>query len=135
MLHTQKVSIFRYGDPPFPDVDASFVILPPEEKAREMVAIYFESVASISHFVHMPTLNSWLNDMLDEYKGVQARPVEPSKRAVIFMVLADVQSHKHAESSEVNAELRYLAFFCSCLLAPNFKRNQLFYTHLPFYFR
>jgi hypothetical protein len=75
-----------------------------------MVSTYFENVASIIHFVHMPTLYSWLNDMLDEYKGIQSHPVEPSKRAVIFMILAAVQSHKHAESSEGNADLRY--FIC-----------------------
>jgi hypothetical protein len=72
-----------------------------------MVSSYFENVAPIVHFVHMPTVNSWLNDMLEEYKGIQSRPIEPSKRAVIFMILALVQSHENAESSEGNADLRY----------------------------
>lgn len=72
-----------------------------------MIGRYFEDVASIAHFVHTPTLNSWLNDMLEEYKGLQARPVEPGKRAVIFMILAVVQSTNNSESREGNADLRY----------------------------
>jgi hypothetical protein len=83
------------------------IILPPETKARQMVSPYFENVTPIIHFVHMPTLNSWFNDMLEEYKGVQSHPVAPSKRAVIFMILAAVQSHENSESSEGNADLRY----------------------------
>jgi hypothetical protein len=106
--HAQKVPIFRFGDPPFPDIDTAFgIILPPETTARHMVSSYFENVASIIHFVHVPTLNSWLNDMLEEYKGVKSHLVEPGKRAVIFMILAAVQSHENAESNESNADLRY----------------------------
>ncbi|KAE9371616.1 hypothetical protein N431DRAFT_545824 [Stipitochalara longipes BDJ] len=111
VAHKQKVSIFRFGDPPVPDTDSSFgIVLPPETKARQMVSSYFENVAPIIHFVHMPTVNSWLNDMLEEYKGIQSRPVEPSKRAVIFMILAAVQSHESAESSEGNADLSFRYF-------------------------
>jgi galactonate dehydratase len=87
-------------------MDASFVILPPEVTARQMVGRYFEDVASTIHFVHIPSLNTWLNEMLEEYKGAQARPVEPSKRAVIFMLLAAVQSHNNSQSREGNADLR-----------------------------
>jgi len=106
------VSIFRFGDPPVPDIDLTFgMILPPEANARQMVSSYFESVAPILHFVHMPTINSWLSDMLEEYKGIQSRPLEPSKKAVIFMILAAVQSHESAESNEGNADLRY-EFIC-----------------------
>jgi len=72
-----------------------------------MVSSYFENVAPIIHFIHMPNINSWLNDMLEEYKGIHSSPLQPSKKAVIFMILAGVQSHEDSESSEGNADLRY----------------------------
>ena len=58
-------------------------------KAQQMAAMYFENVAPINHFVHMPTSNSWLNDMLQEYKGVYFHPVGKSKRAVICSLVCN----------------------------------------------
>jgi hypothetical protein len=113
IVYTQKSSIFRFGDPPYPHVDTSFISLPPVLEARQMVVGFFENVAPTIHFLHLPSVNTWLNEMTEGYKDNPANPVEPSKRAVIFMLLAIMQSHKNVQSSAVNSDLRY-----DLLLAP-----------------
>jgi len=107
VLHTQKSSIFRFGDPPCPDSDTSFFVLPPAPEARQMILMFFENVSPTIHCLHLPTVNDWLNEILDSYKGIRAGADGPSKRAVVLMVLASTQSHMSADSSEANADLRY----------------------------
>ncbi len=98
----QKMSIFAYGDPPLPEVDASFLVLPPPEIVIDLVTKYFELVATSNWFLHRPTVESWTRE-LQSSRGMAG---DNSQRAVVLMVFAATHEYMNEFSGGEDEDRR-----------------------------
>ena len=102
--HSQRIPVSAFGDPVFPDVDYTFLVLPPQEVAKDLIAKYFEVVAPINQFLHHPTVNKWLNEVLKSFQG--GHEVQNSRRAIVLLVIASAYNFTEATSNEGDSLLR-----------------------------
>jgi hypothetical protein len=93
----QKNPVSAYGDPPLPEIDASFFIFPSENTARALVRKYFDFVAATFRFLHRLTVETWTCELLSNVRCMRTGPEENSRRAVVLMVFASTHEYMGGE--------------------------------------
>ena len=88
----QKTTIFAYGDPPLPSIDASMLVLPGFDTAQNLIAKYFDHIVT-NKFLHRQTVENWMQNLLYKFKGGNPSTEENSKKAVVLMVFASAYDH------------------------------------------
>ncbi|KAF0321174.1 hypothetical protein GQ607_011579, partial [Colletotrichum asianum] len=81
-----ETSVFALGDPVLPQFDNTAVILPPKEKADNLLKTYFELSSPTYRFLHRPTVEGWLEEVYQN--GTVSAPHSRSKYAVIMTMFA-----------------------------------------------
>jgi hypothetical protein len=99
------MSILACGDPPLPEVDSSFLVLPPLEIAIDLVTKYFELVATSNWFLHRPTVENWTRE-LQSSRGLVG---DKSKRAIVFMIFAAAHEYRDDFSGREDEDFRCVA--------------------------
>jgi hypothetical protein len=84
----QKNPIAAYGDPPLPEIDASFVIFPSEATAQALIRKYFDFVSATNRILHRPTVERWTSELLSNIRRMRTGSEENSQRAVVLMLFA-----------------------------------------------
>ena len=118
----QKMSILACGDPSLPEVDSSFLVLPPLEIAIDLVAKYFEFVATSNWFLHRPTVENWTRE-LQSSRGLAG---DKSKRAIVFMIFAAAHEYRDDFSGGGDGDFRYIGIYFtrSSLIVNSFRYFQ-----------
>jgi hypothetical protein len=93
-------SIFTFGDAPLPEFDSSFFVLPPRERAKVLVARYFDFAVPTHRFLHRPTVDGWVDDLYSNLGMMREMKGDRGKRAVTFMVFAQAQEYMPSHGPE-----------------------------------
>ncbi|XRM47112.1 hypothetical protein ABZX51_010113 [Aspergillus tubingensis] len=84
--------IFTFGDSPLPEVESTFMLLPPRSEANALLARYFDFAFPTHRFLHQPQVEGWVEEF---YRAVQeSEAVSPGmrgRRAVVLMVFAQAR--------------------------------------------
>jgi hypothetical protein len=101
-------SIFTFGDSPLPEFDSSFFVLPPKERARELVARYFDFAVPTHRYLHKPTVEEWVEELYGNLGTLKDRGGERGKRAVTFMVFAQASEYMIKDEESQDVDCRYV---------------------------
>ena len=101
-----STSIFKYGDPPLPEFDTSFFVLPSRELAKAMVARYFDFVAATNRCLHRQTLDAWVDEIYSNSRVTRDEGEERSRKAVVLMVWAEAYDYVESRSSDGDPDSR-----------------------------
>lgn len=84
--------IFTFGDSPLPEVESTFMILPPRNEANALLTRYFDFAFPTHRFLHQPQVEDWVEEL---YRAVEesqaASPGMRGRRAVVLMVFAQAR--------------------------------------------
>jgi galactonate dehydratase len=103
-------SIFAFGDAPLPEFDSSFFVLPPKERAKTLVARYFDFAVPTHRFLHRPTIDGWVDELYSNLGMMREMKGDKGKKAVTFMVFAQAQEYMPSngpEYSDCRSENKY----------------------------
>lgn len=100
-----KNPVFAYGDPLLPEPELSYFVLPPLDEARNLVAKFFEVVTPNMRIFHQPTVDKWLLDVIQNFKG--GLHVDNARSAIILLILALSYNYTDMSSEEEDANMRY----------------------------
>lgn len=103
----QKNPVSAYGDPPLPEIDTSFLILPSQNTAQAIINKYFDFVSATNRFLHQPTVEKWCSELLNNIRDTRAGAEENSHRAVVLMLFACTYEYIGSESGEWDGNSRY----------------------------
>ena len=95
---------YAFGDPPLPDTDLSFFILPPLEEAKGLVIKFFEVVAPNIRILHQPSTNEWLLELYENF--AQGRTIDKARGAIVLLMLATAYGYQDFASAEEDANIR-----------------------------
>lgn len=96
---------YAFGDPPLPETDLSFFILPPLEEAKGLVVKFFEVVSPNTRVLHQPSVNEWLLDLYQNF--AQGRTVDKPRGAIVLILFATAYGYQDFASEEEDANIRY----------------------------
>jgi hypothetical protein len=99
-----KNPTYAFGDPPLPETDLSFFILPPLEEAKGLVVKFFEVVAPNIRILHQPSVNEWLLDLYQNF--AQGRPIDKARGAVVLLLLSTAYGYQDFSSEDEDANIR-----------------------------
>lgn len=103
-----EVSIFTFGDLPLPETNSSVLVLPPKTEADQLMGRYFEFASATHRFLHRPTVQAWLNELYETSGIMKDRAAARSRKAVIYMVIANAQSYSTPRGTSVDPDLRFV---------------------------
>lgn len=75
-----------FGDPPLPEPDCSFLVLPNLEEGQGQVTVFFETALTESSFLHRPTVDQWLFDFYKTFP--YGNVVDKARSAIMLTMLA-----------------------------------------------
>lgn len=107
-------SIFTFGDSPLPEFDSSFFVLPPKERARLLVARYFDFAVPTHRYLHRPTVEGWVEELYGNLGTLRDRSGERGKRAVTFMVFAQASEYMKKDDDTQEVDCRYVLWVLGC---------------------
>ncbi|ORY60209.1 fungal-specific transcription factor domain-containing protein [Pseudomassariella vexata] len=92
-------SIFTFGDLPLPECDRSFFILPPQNKAKQLLERYFEFTVATHRYLHRGTMEAWLDELYETGGKMWAEGAR-SRTALLFMIFAQTQIYTPGEEEQ-----------------------------------
>jgi hypothetical protein len=86
----KSTSVFRFGDRPYSDCREAGFILPPFERARELVEIYFDFSMVTYRFLHRGSVENWLKQMYESNISSMNPPtgLMVARTAIILIIFA-----------------------------------------------
>ncbi|EHA21344.1 hypothetical protein ASPNIDRAFT_191550, partial [Aspergillus niger ATCC 1015] len=107
--------IFTFGDSPLPEVESTFMILPPRNEANALLTRYFDFAFPTHRFLHQPQVEDWVEEL---YRAVEesqaASPGMRGRRAVVLMVFAQArQGQPDRDQSSVRSLTSSAGYFAA----------------------
>lgn len=87
---TRNTSVFMFGDRPYSNFQESGFTLPPFDKARELVDIYFDYAIVTYRFLHRGSVDEWLNQVYENDFSIANPPTGNmvARTAIILMIFS-----------------------------------------------
>lgn len=87
---SRNTSVFMFGDKPYSNPHESGFILPPFEKARELVNIYFDFAIVTYRFLHRGSVDEWIKQIYDNNISSANPPTGHmvARTAIVLMIFA-----------------------------------------------
>lgn len=85
---TTDSSIFAFGDAPLPQVESSFLVLPPKPEALALIAWYFDFTFPTHRYLHRPTVETWCDELYEKQMSSRCVPGERERNAIVLMAFA-----------------------------------------------
>lgn len=87
---SRNTSVFMFGDKPYPSPHGPGFMLPPLEKAQELVDIYFDHAIVTYRFLHRGSVEAWLKQVYENDFSFANMPTGPmvARTAIVLMVFA-----------------------------------------------
>jgi len=95
---------YAFGDPPLPEADLSFFVLPPLDEAKGLIVKFFEVVAPNIRILHQPSVNEWLLDLYQNF--AQGRPIDKARGAIVLLLLATAYGYQDFSSDDEDTNIR-----------------------------
>lgn len=87
---SRNTSVFMFGDKPYSTFQESGFTLPPYDKARELVDIYFDFAIVTYRFLHRGSVDDWLRQLYESDISFANPPTGKmvARTAIVLMVFA-----------------------------------------------
>lgn len=87
---SRNTSVFMFGDKPYSTFQESGFTLPPYDKARELVDIYFDFAIVTYRFLHRGSVDDWLRQVYENNISFANPPTGKmvARTAIVLMVFA-----------------------------------------------
>lgn len=87
---SRNTSVFMFGDRPYSNFQESGFTLPPFDKARELVDIYFDYAIVTYRFLHRRGVDEWLNQVYENDFSIANPPTGNmvARTAIILMIFS-----------------------------------------------
>lgn len=87
---SRNTSVFMFGDRPYSNFQETGFTLPPFDKARELVDIYFDYAIVTYRFLHRGSVDEWLNQVYENDFSIANPPTGnmAARTAIILMIFS-----------------------------------------------
>jgi len=106
LYNQQKAPVHMFGDPPIPEIDTSFFVLPTPELGRAMVQKFFTECSGLTRFLHAQTVEGWTTRLLNSFGSINRDTDGNGERAVVLMVFASAHEGMFGGSERSDTDLR-----------------------------
>ncbi|KAL4797672.1 hypothetical protein BDV19DRAFT_377475 [Aspergillus venezuelensis] len=98
--YPKNTSVFMHGDKPYADYRDAGFILPPFEKALELVSRYFDYAMVTYRFLHKGSVEEWLGQVYRHNVSSSNPPTGPlvARTSIILMIFAGNRAESSSES-------------------------------------